>query len=172
MKTKLLNLMLLIALLISSKVSFSQEPKERYYIVVLKGSVVRNTLANFPSFSYFDFTFKPLSNFNYSLEGYAKDISGKPLGDKIEFDTLVSRPSKPFKNIQKGHLYLVLATLRNFNVDGSEDYVLTPKKCKDKSGNNVDYVSYRFDNKIEESNTSQLGYFGVRGFNLNPSPPY
>jgi hypothetical protein len=56
------------------------------------------------------------------------------------------------------------------NVDGTEDYILTPKKCKDRSGAEVDYVSYRFSNKVTP--ISFLAGTAVKSFDLNPSPPY
>jgi hypothetical protein len=57
------------------------------------------------------------------------------------------------------------------NVDGTEDYFLSPQKCKDRSGDDVDYVSYIFSNKAYKT-TSFFLTVSVKEFILNPSPPY
>lgn len=152
--------------------SFSQTlpPLESYYIVTLKGDVVKDRLAT-PGFSYFDFTFKQLANKSYILTGHAYDANNNKLGNLITLEPMVSRPTRPLRNIHRGHLTLNLATMNENNVDGSENYVLTPKKCKDRSGDSVDYVSYRFSNKVSNK-TSFLSATKVTEFDLNPSPPY
>lgn len=170
MRMKITTLTITLVLLVSFVTSSAQPLQERYYIVTLKGSVVKNVLIN-PAFSYFDFTFKPLGNYTYSLQGYAKNKDSNTIGGLITLAPMTSKPTRPLNNLEKGHLYLSLETMQANNVDGSEDYILTPKKTKDKSGNLVDYVSYRFSNKIESAPTGFLSN-AITAFDLNPSPPY
>lgn len=174
MKKKITGLTFTVLLLLSFLISSGQPAIDKYYIVTLKGDMVRNTLDTYPEFSFFDFTYTQLEDSSYSLSGYAKDENKNQLGDLITLMPVTGRPLRRFKNLEKGHLYLDLATMQEHGVDGSEDYILTPKKCKDPSGSYVDYVSYRFSNKIEPS----IGFIEaksvnkVKSFDLNPSPPY
>lgn len=64
--------------------------------------------------------------------------------------------------------------MQSHNADGAEDYILTPRKFMDRTGNYVDYVSYRFSNKVEPSTgfIQAKSVNTVKSFNLNPSPPY
>jgi hypothetical protein len=171
MMKKIFTLALTVFLLMAFLITSAQPPLENYYIVTLKGSAVRNVLNNYPAFSYFDFTYVQLNNKSYSLVAYAKDNENNQLGNPITLSPMTTRPTKQFRNIEKGHLYLTLTTMQDKNVNGSEDYVLTPKRCIDRTGKPVDYVSYRFSNKVYIPTT---GYFlaVVTEFDLNPSPPY
>jgi hypothetical protein len=171
MRKKTTTLSITLILLVSFLISSGQPKFENYSIVTLKGDIIKNTLTAYPAFSYFDFTFRLLSDNNYSLQGYAKDNAGNQLGKLITFDVMTGQ-TKKLKNLQKGHLYLDLATMKSNNVDGAENYVLTPKKCKDKSGNSVDYVSYRFSNKVDPTSVAFLEANALKAFDLNPSPPY
>ncbi|WP_018614674.1 hypothetical protein [Segetibacter koreensis] len=165
---------LTVLLLLAVITSFAQGEINKYSIVTLKGNLVSGILNTYPEFSYFDFTFVQLEDNIYSLEGYAKDKDQNQLGSLITLIPMTNQPARRFKNLEKGHLYLDLLTMQEHNVDGSEDYILTPRKCKNRAGNYVDYVSYRFSNKIEPS----FGFIeaksvtAVKSFNLNPSPPY
>lgn len=174
MKKKITSAAVIVVLLLSFLISSAQPEIDHYYIVTLKGNIVSNTLNTYPEFSYFDFTYTQVSNNDYALSGYAKDEQKNQLGSLITLIPMTSHPPRLFKNLEKGHLYLDKATMEENNVDGSQDYVLTPKKCKDRSDDFVDYVSYRFSNKIEPSTgflpAKSIGSF--KSFNLNPSPPY
>ena len=151
--------------------AFCQTKSDNYYIVVFKGDIIKAALNDNTDFKYFDLTYLQLDDGNYTLAGYARNDKNEQLGDLIILEAMPGNKARKFKNLEMGHLYLDLTTMQNYNVDGSEDYVLTPKKCKDKTGAEVDYVSYRFSNKIE--NTSNLiAPTLVKSFNLNPSPPY
>jgi hypothetical protein len=152
-------------------ISFSQKDKESYCIVTLRGSTVKNILSNYPSFTYFDFSFKQVNSKSYILTGYAYDGNDNKLGGLITLDSMSAKP-RSLKNLSLGHLRLPLATMIEKNVDGSENYVLTPKKCKSKDGEMLDYVSYRFSNKVTKEETAFLSAKGVIEFDLNPSPPY
>jgi hypothetical protein len=143
---------------------------ETYSTVILKGSDVKAALSNFPNFNRFDFTYAQESDGNYTLRGYAQASTGGNLGNLIVLNSLSSGPKKNLKNLTMGHLYLTLKTMRDQVVDGSENYILTPRKYKSDNGTTMDYVSYRFNNHIDESLTSDE-YLGVRAFTLNPSPP-
>jgi hypothetical protein len=155
---------------------------EKFSVVKLKGSDVSNALAS-PKFSYFDFTFKEAAKKSYILEGYAMDATGKPLGKPITLSALTEHPGKPLKNLDiMGHFRLTKNTILKQNVDGSEDYILTPRKCKDKKdkSKSLDYVSYWFSNRFDEVSDDspaldRIGYLGgkvVIAFTFNPSPPY
>ena len=151
----------------------AQPSIDKYAIVKLKGSIIKNTLEDYSGFAYFDFTYVQSDNNIYSLEGYARDKNNNQLGNLIILTPQTNHPVRRFKNLEKGHLYLTLETMQDHNVDGSEDYILTPRKCKDRDGNLLDYVSYRFSNKVKSSfGFIQAKYvYGVRAFDLNPSPP-
>ena len=158
-------------LICSFVTSFSQSERDNYCIVTLKGSAVKNTLSAYPSFAYFDFYFQKLDSKSYILTGYAYDVNKNKLGDVIRLDSMSDKP-RSLKNIDPGYLRLDLATMKNHNVDGSENYVLTPKRYKNKSGESMDYVSYRFSNKVSKLETAFLSVTKVIEFDLNPSPPY
>lgn len=151
--------------------TFSQYLEDNYYIVVLKGDIIKNVLHDFEDFKYFDLSYLQLDDGNYTIAGYAKNDKDEQLGNLITLDIMTSIKPRHFKNLEKGHLYLNLTTMKNHNVDGTEDYILTPKKCKDIDGVVQDYVSYRFSNKVENA-ISLLAPNVVKAFNLNPSPPY
>ncbi|MCW3114028.1 MAG: hypothetical protein JWR18_2424 [Segetibacter sp.] len=167
---KILPISIALIFSVSSIITLAQPPLENYYILTLKGSIVKNAINN-SAFSFFDFTFSPHSTGKYILTGYAKDADGKQLGTLISLIPSTTHPARPFKNMQKGHLYLPRTTMNAQSVDGTEDYILTPKKCKDKSGQLVDYVSYRFSNKVS-TETSFMPGSALKSFDLNPSPPY
>lgn len=174
MKKKISLAAVIVFLSLSFLISSAQPAIDNYYIVRVKGDMIANTLSTYPDFSYFDFTFKQVNNDGYTLAVYARDKDGNQLGDEITLTPLTTEVTRRFKNTEKGHLYLTLDIMQKHNVDGSEDYILTPRKCMDASGNYADYVSYRVSNKIEESTgfipASYRG--GVKKFDLNPSPPY
>lgn len=144
---------------------------ERYGYIILKGNIVKSTLRSYSDFALFDFTYQLVEDDTYTLSGYAKNESGEQLGGLITLDLITTQQGRKLKNLEKGHLFLDLSTMELNNVDGTEDYVLSPKKCKDKNGNEQDYVSYFFSNKINTS-ISLLRNTTVRNFTLNPSPPY
>lgn len=152
--------------------SFAQPPLESYSILSLKGAVIQDVLQTYPAFSFFDFTFKQAVNKNYFLVGYAMDNDSNQLGNQITLATISGSPARPLRNLEKGHLYLTRETMDAHNVDGSENYILTPKKCKDRSGELVDYVSYRFSNRVYNTSESFLPDAALISFDLNPSPPY
>jgi hypothetical protein len=162
---KLSNLWVGAALLI-----FTASANETYSSVILKGSDVRAALSTFPSFNRFDFTYTQETDGNYALRGYAQDSNGGNLGKLIVLNSLSSGPKKNLKNLKMGHLYLTLKAMRDQAVDGTEDYILTPKKYKADNGTTMDYVSYRFNNRVDESLTSD-DFLSVRAFTLNPYPP-
>jgi len=147
---------------------------EYYYIVTLRGDIVSNILNTYPQFAYFDFSYKRLESGKYSVTGYAKDADNNQLGDEIDLIPMTDKPARSLKNLDNtGTLRLDKETMQQYDVDGSEDYILTPRKCKDHSGQLVDYVSYRFNNKIDDSDDSSTGSLTtVKVFTLNPSPPY
>lgn len=175
---------LIILFLSSAVLSYSQSLKTgQYYILMLKGTVVNNALSNYPQFAYFDFQFKKTEDGNYVLEGYARDADKQPLGTAISLipvtRSVMPMTNQPFRklineNIEKIHLRLYKDTMAAYNVDGSEDYVLTPRKCRDRSGRLVNAVSYRFNTRIDDDNSdgSIESLTAVKPFNLNPSPPY
>ncbi|GEO11412.1 hypothetical protein SAE01_39080 [Segetibacter aerophilus] len=150
--------------------SFSQGDKDSYCIVTLRGSTVKNILNSYPSFKYFDFSFKQVNSKSYILTGYAYDGNDNKLGGLITLDSMAAKP-RSLKNLSLGHLRLPLETMIERNVDGSENYVLTPKKCK-KDGEMLDYVSYRFSNRVAKEENAFLSAKAVIEFDLNPSPPY
>lgn len=171
MKKIIPALLLALTLFLFEADVFCQTDEDNYYLLVFKGDIIKTALSDYTDFKYFDLTYLRLEDGNYTLAGYARNNKNEQLGDLITLEVLPGNKARKFKNLEKGHLYLDLITMQNYNVDGSEDYVLTPKKCIDKSGAEVDYVSYRFSNKIE--NTSILiAPALVKSFNLNPSPPY
>ena len=178
MKTKLTRTLFAILLLLSTIISFGQRPTfDVYDIVILKKEDVKNVLQNLPGFAYFDFTYVKLNDGSYALEGYAKDKDNNPLGSLISLAPMANTNHYRFKDSAMGYLRLDLATMNENNVDGSENYVLTPRRCLDSLGHYRDFVSYRFSNRPEPS----VGFFGdkeitsvtaVKAFTLNPSPPY
>lgn len=158
------------ALLVLSAKSTSAQLPELYHIVLLKGIVVKHALS-IPEFSYFDFVFK-LKGKAYTLGVIPRDKYNKPLGSIIMLDAKTARPPKLLKNKIKGSLYLDVETMNEQDVDGSEDYVLTPKKCTKRECEGSDYVSYRFNNKEDNTLTNLRFGRAVKAFDLNPSPPY
>ncbi len=173
MKKKLRALRFSIILSVSFIASSAQPPLENYNIVILKGNLVKNILNTYSkTFSLFDFGYKQLSNKSYSLVVTAKDANNNQLQNEITLAVMIGQPARPLKNLQKGHLYLTLETMQQNHVDGSEDYILTPKKCRDKTGNLVDYVSYRFSNRQDNSTSGFFLAPMTIDFDLNPSPPY
>lgn len=167
---KILPISITLLLSFSSFFISAQPPLEGYYILIFKGSLVKDAINN-PAFSFFDFTYSQLSNGKYILTGFAKDVDSNSLGSRISLIPMTSKPTRPFRNLQKGHLYLDANTMNNQEVDGSEDYILTPKRCVDRDGQRVDYVSYRFSNKVS-TETGFMSAYRVKSFDLNPSPPY
>lgn len=55
MKKKITRFMLTVVLLVSFLVSYTQ-PLENYYIVTLKGDIIKSILSDYPAFSYLDLT--------------------------------------------------------------------------------------------------------------------
>ena len=175
MYKRLVTTTLTVVLLLTFSLAYCQNLKaDGYYIVKLKGEIVSNILNTYSQFDHFDFTFKKLDDGKYALSGYASDADKQPLGDEINLIPLTDHHARSLKNLEKGHLYLYKTTMQEHDVDGSEDYILTPMKCKDHSGQSVDYVSYRFNNKIDDSDDdgSTGSLTAVKAFTLNPSPPY
>ena len=171
MKKKNLLLVFVLLLFLSINNLFGQATTDKYCYLTLKGSVIKNTLINFPDFAQFDFTFHQLENETYILSGYAKNENGDQLGEIIYLEPFNGHAPSRLKNLEKGHLFLTLNTIRENEVDGSEDYILSPKKCKDKDENTLDYVSYFFSNKAA-TNIALLSGTILKSFTLNPSPPY
>lgn len=146
---------------------------------MLRGDVIKNVTMN-SSFSYLEFSFTKTNN-NYSLVAYAKDENGGQLGDLIKLTPVTTEKPRSFRNIKQGIFRLSSITMQEHSVDGSQDYILTPKKTKDKNtGKDIDYVSYCFSNKVYKnaataSNTETIfiqANFDLLDFDLNPSPPY
>ena len=171
MKKINLHVVFFVLFLFSLNNLFGQSPTEKYGYIILKGDIVKNTLSNYQNFALFDFTYQLVEDDVYILSGYAKNESGEQLGGLITLDLITTHAARKLKNLDKGHLFLDLSTMELNNVDGSEDYILSPKKCKDRNGNELDYVSYFFSNKINTS-ISLLLNTTVKNFTLNPSPPY
>jgi hypothetical protein len=162
-------------------ISYGQPPLNYYNVVKLEKDAVKNALAK-SGFSYLEFSFNKVDS-SYSMVANAKDKNGRQLGNPIKLPSLVSEKPRRLPNIQQGTFRLPVNVMKEHNVDGSEDYVLTPKKCKDpKNGKEIDYVSYRFSNKVFKNTATasnsegiffQAAYIGnLVEFELNPSPPY
>lgn len=169
MKKNIFRLIFCLLSLVPSLASLSQPPVDNYYYLKFPGDIVKKTL-RIPNFSFFDFTFHQLPDGNYILTGWAKDANNNKLGDSITLLQIAHPPARPLRNIEKGRLYLRLKTMQDRGVDGSEDYILSPQKCKDRNGHEVDYVSYYFSNRpaLKRGRKPKA----VRAFDLNPSPPY
>ncbi len=99
----------------------------------------------------------------------------------IKLTPIQGEKPRRLKNIEPGIFRLYFDVMKANNVDGLQDYILTPKKTKDKNtSKDVDYVSYRFSNKVYKEpstayNTETLfiqAGFDLLEFDLNPSPPY
>ena len=170
---KRINLLLtyVLFLILSINNLFGQATTDSYCYLTLKGATVKNTLINYPDFAQFDFTFTQLDNETYILSGYAKNENGDQLGEMISLEPYNGHSPKKLKNLEKGHLFLTLNTMKENDVDGAEDYILSPKKCRDKDEKTLDYVSYFFSNKAVR-NIELLSSPLVKSFTLNPSPPY
>lgn len=165
------NLLLSCLLFLGVNTLFAQASTDKYCYLVLKGVIVKSTLHTYPDFAQFDFTFNQLENSTYILTGYAKNENGDQLGEMISLEPYTDYNPKKLKNLEKGHLFLTLETMREHFVDGTEDYILTPRKCKDKDDNTLDYVSYFFSNKAS-ANITLISGTTLKNFTLNPSPPY
>ena len=165
------NLLLTCLLFLVVNALFAQVAADKYCYLILKGSIVKSTLHTYSDFAHFDFTFEPLDDNTYILSGYAKNKNGEQLGDMISMEPYKGHTPVKLKNLEKGHLFLTLEIMKENEVDGSEDYILSPKKCKDKDENPLDYVSYFFSNKASTVNELLSGT-AVQSFTLNPSPPY
>jgi hypothetical protein len=173
MKRKSFLVILIILLSTSVFIANAQSSNDdRYSIVKLNGNIVSNILSEYPSFAYIDFTFQLVNDNIYSLSGIARDVNGTSLGTEFVLSNLETPAARPLKNLEKGHLYLTSNAMKKYYVDGSEDYILTPKKCKNKVGKLVDYVSYRFSNKITTTTSYLISAPKLIDFDLNPSPPY
>ena len=171
MKRKNLLLAYVLFLFLSINNLFGQATTDRYCYLTLKGAIVKNILISYPDFAQFDFTFTQLDNETYILSGYAQNEKGDQLGEMISLEPYPDHSPKKLKNLEKGHLFLTLNTMKENDVDGSEDYILSPKKCKDKDEKTLDYVSYFFSNKALK-NIDLLSAPVMKNFTLNPSPPY
>ena len=165
------NLLLTCLLFLGINALFAQATIDKYCYLIFKGSIVKNTLHTYADFTHFDFTYEQLDDNTYILSGYAKNKHGDQLGNMISLDVYKGHTPGTLKNLEKGHLFLTLETMNENDVDGSEDYILSPKKCKDKDENTLDYVSYFFSNKAA-STVELLSCTAVKVFTLNPSPPY
>ena len=165
------KLLLTCLLFLGINALFAQAATDKYCYLILKGSVIKNTLHTYPDFAQFDFTFEQLNDNTYILSGYAKNENGEQLGNIISLSTYTGHTPAKLKNLEKGHLFLTLETMKDNDVDGSEDYILSPKKCKDKNDNLLDYVSYFFSNRVATI-VDLLSGTVVKNFTVNPSPPY
>ncbi len=180
MKKRLTLPFVIILLCLSFSISYAYPPSNNYYhVIMLKGDVVKTAL-NYSSFSYLEFSFTKADT-GYTLVAYAKNKDGGKLGDLIKSTPVQGEKPRRLKNIEPGIFRLYFDVMKANNVDGSQDYVLTPKKTKDKNtGKEIDYVSYRFSNKVYKNtatafNTESIfiqASFEVLDFDLNPSPPY
>lgn len=175
MKTLKTGIAFTLVLLFCTLMAHSQKPSFfKYHVIKLDGSVVQRALQN-PDFHRFNFSYADDGTDAVLLVGYAENANSEQLSDVIRLRPLSVSVPKRFKNLApEGHLYLSRQTLIDHNVDGSEDYVLSPRKCVFEN-EITNFVSYRFSNRAEPASgdfADELLTATLKSFILNPSPPY
>jgi hypothetical protein len=107
---KLITLLIIIVSIAHYSTCLAQPQPESYNVLKLRGSIVTSALI-LPGFAFYDFTFKKLSNEKYTLEGVPKDKDSVAIGPAVTLESL-SNPARPLHNLEKGHLYLSLNSMK------------------------------------------------------------
>jgi hypothetical protein len=142
-----------------------------FHHLVMPAIIVTNALDN-ADFSYFDFSYQNIDG-SYYLGVTPKTADSTEIGEMIVLRQVRGRNPRSLPNTEPtAHLLLSKDLMMKQNVNGSENYILTPEKTVDPiTHRKINQVSYRFSNKVCTTCAVFLPDSLIE-FDLNPSPPY
>jgi hypothetical protein len=168
MKKRLLTFLAIFGLFVLSLTTLAQSS---FHHLVMPGIIVTNALNN-SDFSYFDFSYENIDG-TYYLGVSPRTADSMEIGEMVVLQQVRGRNPRSLPNTQpNAHLLLSKDLMMKQNVNGSENYILTPEKTIDPiTHRKINQVSYRFSNRVCTTCAVFLPD-SVIEFDLNPSPPY